>query len=298
VYARRVFAIFGATGKVGGATVRALLERGAPVRAVLRDPARAREFAALGCETAVADLGDPGQVERATAGAEAVQVICPTLPRAPDAAAGMAAVVDAIASGLRAARPPAVLAISDYGAELGSGTGITLTFNHLESALGALDCPVIFLRSAEHMQNWSRFVAGAAESGVLTSLHQPLEKEFPTVSAPDVGVAAADLLARAAAFASTRIVSIEGPRRYSALDVAALLSDALGRTVAARALPRAEWLPALRRGGVGESYAELVVELYDAHNAGRIDADREAGELLHGATDLRRVLADLVAASA
>jgi uncharacterized protein YbjT (DUF2867 family) len=38
-----VFAIFGATGKVGGATVRALLARGQSVRSVLRDPRRAGE---------------------------------------------------------------------------------------------------------------------------------------------------------------------------------------------------------------------------------------------------------------
>jgi NAD(P)H dehydrogenase (quinone) len=292
-----VFAIFGATGRVGGATVRVLRERGAPVRAVLRDPAQVPEFTALGCETAVADLRDAGQVAQAVAGAEAVQVIFPTLPGAPDAAAAMRATVDAIAAGLRSARPPAVLAISDYGAELDSGTGITLVFNHLEAELGSLSCPVTFLRSAEHMQNWSRFAGLAAETGVLPSLHQPLTKAFPTVSAPDVGVAAADLLERAGELVSNRIVSIEGPRRYTALDVAAMLSDLAGRTVVARALPREDWLPALQQGGVGESYAELVVELFDAHNAGRIDADREQGELLHGTTDLRQVLAGILARS-
>jgi uncharacterized protein YbjT (DUF2867 family) len=292
-----VFTIFGATGKVGGATVRALLERGEAVRAVLRDASRAGELAALGCETAVADLGDPAQVARAARAAEAVQVICPTLPQAADAAAAMRAVVDAIAEGLRAAAAPAVLAISDYGAELDSGTGITLTFNHLERALGELPGPVVFLRSAEHMQNWARFARRAVETGVLPSMHHPLTKKFPTVAAEDVGVAAADLLTRASSFASLRVFNVEGRRRSSALDVAAQLSEVAGRDVTAQALPRAEWVPSLERAGLGASYAQLVAELYEAHNAGRIDVQEGVGETLHGATELRHVLASLVAGS-
>jgi NAD(P)H dehydrogenase (quinone) len=292
-----VFAIFGATGKVGGATVRALLARGHAVRVVLRDPRRACEFSALGCDTAVADLGDAVQISRAARSAEAVQVICPTLPQAADAAAGMRAVVDAIESGLRAAAAPAVVAISDYGAELDAGTGVTLTFNYLERALGRLPGPVAFVRSAEHMQNWARFAPLAVESGALPSMHHPLTKPFPTVAAEDVGAAAADVLPRASSFASLRIFNIEGPRRPSALDVAALLSAAAGREIAAVALPRAQWRPSLRRAGLGASYAELVAELYDAHNAGRIDVEEGVGETLHGTTELRHVLDAIVAES-
>jgi NAD(P)H dehydrogenase (quinone) len=288
-----VFAIFGATGKVGGATVRALRDRGAPVRAVLHKPSPAAELAASDCEIVVADLRDESAIERALRGVSAVQVVCPMLTQEADAAVGMRSIVDAIAGGLRASSPAAVLAISDYGAQLDSGTGITLTFHRLEAALRGLPGSVTFLRSAEHMQNWSRFVNVAAETGVLESLHQPLTKSFPTVSAPEVGVAAADLLTTASRFASPRIVHIEGPRRYTALDVAAALSELVGREVLARALPRPDWLPALRRGGLGASYAELVATMFDAHNAGRIDAERGAGETLRGATELRDVLASL-----
>jgi uncharacterized protein YbjT (DUF2867 family) len=81
-----MFVIFGATGKIGRAAAKALRERGAAVRVVVRDVSRGRELVDWGCELAVADLSDSVAVGHVVAGADAVQVICPLDPRAPDAA--------------------------------------------------------------------------------------------------------------------------------------------------------------------------------------------------------------------
>ncbi|WP_280418331.1 NmrA family NAD(P)-binding protein [Nocardia carnea] len=66
--------VTGATGKQGGATARALLAAGIPVRALVRDPAAepARAVAALGAELVVGDLRDRDSVSRAAAGARSV----------------------------------------------------------------------------------------------------------------------------------------------------------------------------------------------------------------------------------
>jgi uncharacterized protein YbjT (DUF2867 family) len=66
--------VTGATGKQGGATARALLAAGVPVRALVRDPAsdRARAVAALGAELVAGDLRDRDSVTRAARGARAV----------------------------------------------------------------------------------------------------------------------------------------------------------------------------------------------------------------------------------
>jgi hypothetical protein len=52
-------------------------------------------------------------------------------------------------------------------------------------------------------------------------------------------------------------------------------------------------LGALSRAGLSESYAQLVLDLYDAHNAGRIDAEAGGGEVLQGTTELRDAFAAL-----
>ena len=64
--------VTGATGKVGGATARALLARGDEVRALVRDPARARELLPSGVEAVRGDVTDAESVASAVAGCELV----------------------------------------------------------------------------------------------------------------------------------------------------------------------------------------------------------------------------------
>ncbi|MFJ6699380.1 NmrA family NAD(P)-binding protein [Streptomyces sp. NPDC091272] len=66
--------VSGATGQQGGATARALLAAGIPVRALVRDPGtdRARAVEALGVQLVTGDLHDRGSVTRAAEGARAV----------------------------------------------------------------------------------------------------------------------------------------------------------------------------------------------------------------------------------
>lgn len=66
--------VTGATGKQGGATARALLAAGVPVRALVRDPAtdRAKAVEALGAELVRGDLHDRDSVRRAAEGVRAV----------------------------------------------------------------------------------------------------------------------------------------------------------------------------------------------------------------------------------
>src|SRR3954469_18254343 len=54
--------VTGATGKQGGATARALLKAGVPVRALVRNPERAGALRELGAEIVVGDLYDPGSL--------------------------------------------------------------------------------------------------------------------------------------------------------------------------------------------------------------------------------------------
>jgi hypothetical protein len=123
-----------------------------------------------------------------------------------------------------------------------------------------------------------------------------LTKLFPTVAAQDVGLLAAELLLDPTpAPASPRIVSIESEQRVSALDVARTIGELVARQVVAHGVPRGEWAAVLRRAGLSEQHARLIADLYDAHNAGRIDVDADAGERRFGATTLAGGLRGLLA---
>jgi dihydroflavonol-4-reductase len=64
--------VTGATGKVGHATARTLLDAGHEVRALVRDPARAAEALPAGVEAVRGDVTDPASLARASAGCEVV----------------------------------------------------------------------------------------------------------------------------------------------------------------------------------------------------------------------------------
>ncbi|MGH2549755.1 MAG: NmrA family NAD(P)-binding protein [Thermomicrobiales bacterium] len=286
-----MIAVMGATGKIGSTTIRELRQRGADVRAIVRDESKADQLRELGCEIAVADAHDSAAIQAAITGAEAVQIIVPLDLKAIDAPADSTAIIDAIYAALAQVLPDRVVAISDYGAHLDIDTGVTNTFHYLEERLGQLPGKVTFVRSAEHMQNLSRVAKRAVESGTLPTFHSPLNKIFPTVSAYDVGGVSAELLL---ATDTPRIVHVEGPRRYRALDIASMLSDISGRNVTAVELPRSEWDGVLIQAGISPSYAALVTRLNDVHNTGVIDVEESVGEIRLGATDLHEVLASLV----
>jgi nucleoside-diphosphate-sugar epimerase len=64
--------VTGATGKVGGATARALLERGDEVRALVRDPERSRALLPTGVELVRGDVTAPDSLAGAVEGCELV----------------------------------------------------------------------------------------------------------------------------------------------------------------------------------------------------------------------------------
>jgi uncharacterized protein YbjT (DUF2867 family) len=293
-----MFAIVGATGKVGYSTISSLREAGAPVRAILRDEAKASQFLAMGCEVAVADLRNAEALSRAIGDAETVQIVLPPSLGAEDAVGDMRRSIDSLAEALERARPNRVLAISDYGAHVAEWIGMPSVFRLFEERLRQLAMPTVLLRSAEHMEGWGLVIPVAAATGILPSLHHPVDMTFPTISAPDLGRIAADLLLRRSTDADVRIVHAEGPRRYSSNDVADALTQLCGRAVTAEAQPRSQWRDGLE-WVLSSSAATLLIELYDAHNkGGLVDVEPDADDVRYGRTELVDALRPLVLAAA
>ncbi len=85
--------VFGGTGTVGGEVLRALAAQGAPVRAAVRDQARAAALP-VPVPTMVADLADPASLGPAVRDADHVFVATPGSERQVDLET---ALVDAVA---------------------------------------------------------------------------------------------------------------------------------------------------------------------------------------------------------
>ena len=287
-----MFAIVGAAGNVGYPAARAMREAGMPVRAILRDSGQSARLEEIGCEIARADLQDAEALATAIGDADAVQVIVPLRPQAEDPAGDLRRSIESLVGALAMARPERVLAISDYGAHVGHNIGMPGIFRDFEARLRRLAGRKLILRSAEHMHNWARGIPAALASGTLPSFQDPADMVQPTISARDLGLISADLLLRSDFGDGVGIIHAEGPRRYSASDVAAALSQLSGRTVHAEVVPRPDWEQAFAR--VPPSLTDLLIKANDAKNrGGLIDVEPE-GEVCYGTTELIDALRPLL----
>lgn len=287
------FAILGATGKVGFATSSALRKAGIPVRAILRDASKAARLEELGCEIAVADMHNSEALAKAIGDAEAVQIILPPVPQAKDAAGEMRAVIESIAVALESARPKRILAVSDYGAHVAKDIGMPTVFHAFEERLSRVPGNKVFLRSAEHMENWVRRIPVAMASGTLPSFHTAVDTLYPTIAASDLGQISADILLQPKSEQDVSIVHAEGPRRYTANDVAMTLTELLGKTINVEVVPRSQW-NGIFEAVMSPTFADLLIKSTDAQiEGGLVDVELN-GEVRYGSTELMEALRPIV----
>jgi uncharacterized protein YbjT (DUF2867 family) len=112
-----MYAITGVTGNVGGEVARTLLAAHHPVRAVVRNPDKAKAWAQRGCQIVVADINDVEALAAAFEGVEGVFILVPPnfdpAPGFPEAHATAAV----LRSALERARPNRVVYLSTIGAQ-------------------------------------------------------------------------------------------------------------------------------------------------------------------------------------
>ena len=90
-----------------------------------------------------------------------------------------------------------------------------------------------------------------------------------------------------------RIVELEGPRRYSANDVAVGFAEAVGHRVQMEPVPRETWEALFRLQGMKHPLARI--RMIDGFNEGWIDFEGGGAEHRTGRIPLQAVLNDLIA---
>jgi NAD(P)H dehydrogenase (quinone) len=287
---RRVlmYAITGITGKVGGASARALLSAGQRVRAVVRDADKGRFWSDLGCEVAIAEMEDAEALTRAFGDVTGVFILPPSNfdpePGFPEAKA----VISAVRQALDATRPAKVVCLSTIGAQAAQSNLLSQR-TLMEEALSTLPLCVTFLRPAWFMENLSWDIAQARDQGVISCFLQPLDKAMPMVATADVGRVAAELLLQD--WTRKRIVELEGPERVSQNRIAAELSKALHRPVRAEAVPRENWGAIFRAQGMRDPIPRI--QMLDGFNEGWIKFEGGPA-LVKGKVSLAEVIQKLV----
>ncbi|AKD57150.1 NmrA family NAD(P)-binding protein [Spirosoma radiotolerans] len=283
-----MIAILGITGQVGQVIGELLLHQHQPIRAVVRNPAKATQWAARGAEVVAADLLDAAALTQAFRGTEAVFIMTPPGLDLENVLEQHQQMVAAISMALKSAHPKKVVYLSSIGGHLLHGTGAIRKLYDLEQALTRLPIPTAGIRAGWFMENFIGSIPGAVQSGQLHSFLNPTDLLIPMVAVQDIGQLAAELLTQS--WTGARILELEGPCRYSADNVASILAYHTGRPIRAVAISPADYEQTYSSFGFTQDASRLMAEMNDGFNRQWIVFEGGKAEPVYGETLLEDML--------
>jgi NAD(P)H dehydrogenase (quinone) len=249
-----VIAVMGAAGKTGRAVIRALAARGQAVRGLVRRADQQAQVLAEGAqETVTGDLHDGQAVAATLAGATAVYHLCPNVH--PDEIS--------LAQTVMAAAQTAGVRHFVYHSVLHPQTeDMPHHWRKLrvEEALFKAGLSFTILQPTAYMQNLLAGWAAITGQGVHR-VPYAVTSRLSLVDLRDVAEAAARVLTEPGhAEATYELVGTPG---LSQTEVAATLSEALGRPVRAEALDRAEWSATAQRNGLADDARLTLLKMFE-----------------------------------
>jgi len=194
----------------------------------------------------------------------------------------------AIRHAIETTRPGKIVFLSTVGAHVAE-PNLLSNSKITEEMLRTTSVPIALLRAAWFMEN-AAWDVEAARKGVIPSFLQPLDHRIPMVAASDIARTAAELLNET--WTGVRVIELEGPRRYSANDIAAGFSSVLERPVRAEVVPHDQWETLFRSQGTKNPIPRI--RMIDGFNEGWIDFESGEANSRKERMTLEEVLRSLV----
>jgi NAD(P)H dehydrogenase (quinone) len=275
-----VIAVTGASGKLGGATIRFLLERKvAPRRiaAVVRDPAKVADLAAQGVEVRRGDYTDPRSLEDAFRGIDKLLFISTNVVGEERMLHHRNVVNAARAAGVRHVVYTSVIKPAP-DAKFAASPG----HFHTEALIRESGMRYTFFRNNLYADLVPFMFGEAVQTGTLA--HNGGDGRIGFVAREDIAQALAAVLAEGEHV--NRDYPITAVKPYSLNDVAAALSRVSGKNVSYTPVSSDDFRKALAARGLPPPIVAMSVGLGEAIRAGEFDAASTQLERLLGRTPL------------
>ena len=249
--------VTGSTGQIGCAVVGQLVQRGERPGALVRNTDNATRVAQLGAQAVPGDLERPSTLADALRGVDRMLLLTPLHPRQDQLQAG-------VITAARQAGVEHVVKISAFGAHPHAEVTIHRQHGRAERALVDSGMGFTHLRPNAFMQNLWRVLAAVADDEAITL---PVgDARVSMIHVRDVAAAAVETLT--ASGHAGHAYDLTGPASLSYHEMAAQLSDALGRPIRYVDIPAAEARVRMREAGMSAWAVDLRLELYASYRAG------------------------------
>jgi uncharacterized protein YbjT (DUF2867 family) len=270
----------GQLGAVGRTVTGLLLERGLPVRAMVRrEDDRAAALRATGAEVVVGDLLEPADVYRAVSGCRRVYFGMSVSAGYLQATVTMAAVAREV--GVDALVNMSQMTVSQMSIQNTTPSQQQRQHWLSEQALAWSGLPVVNIRPTVFLEGFFLPLTGASvrDRGRI-ELPFGRGKTNP-VSSADVARVVATVLADPGPHLG-RVYELTGPRSQDMNGVAGEYSDALGREVTYADIPPEDWEQTLKKLGLPEHLTKHLVTMAELNRAGRYDRLSDGVERVTG----------------
>ncbi|ARC86213.1 trkA-N domain protein [Clostridium argentinense CDC 2741] len=262
--------VLGATGQIGFMLANNLFKKGQPVRAVVRDEAKAYELKKIGIEVFVADYLDKEALIKAFHGGKTAFLLTPESPNPENYLDEVNLIIDNYREAIQASGINKIVGLSSMGAQHESDTGNLVASYLLEHAFSGLNIEQIFVRPAYYYSNWIGYLELIMAEGILPTFF-PLEMKLPMISPIDVAEFLADVMIRETP--QERIYEVCGPQDYSSLDIVRIFEKVLNKNVTLQQILPDEWESTLEQAGFTSDGAKNFMLMTKAVIDGRTKSD-------------------------
>jgi uncharacterized protein YbjT (DUF2867 family) len=260
------------TGHVGSAVADFLLERGGDISVKLlgRRPNMLEGFIQRGAELAVGSQDDADYLLRSTLDVDALFWVTPPGFGSDNVRAFQNRLGHAAAYAIRTNRIPRVVNLSSMGAQLDSGVGPINGLHDVEELLNEAAGNITHLRPGFFFENLLMQRDSIKHTGTF-SLPLSGSRRFPMIATRDIARVAADRLADRN-WSGHNVRELHGPADLSFDEAAEILSQALGRKIEFVQCDPQQQRQAIVNSGMSENVADLMIEMYEAGESGRLQS--------------------------
>lgn len=258
---KKVYAVMGASGNVGGQVARRLLEAGMEVRVIGRNADKMKSLTGKGAKFYATAADNAVALTEAFKGASGIFVMIPPNLQAQNIRQEQNKVADAITEAIQRSGVKHVVALSSIGAQNAEGVGPVKGLHDFEVRLKKLqNVNVRVLRCAFFMENTLSWIPLIQTMGVAGS-PAPGDCPIPMIATRDIGDRVADRLLKLD-FQGYTVQYALGQRDVSLKDAARILGEAIGKKdLAYTQFPPDQAIAGMMQMGMSQDVAKNMVEL-------------------------------------
>ena len=269
----------GQLGAVGRTVCGLLLDRGFPVRAMVRrEDDRAAALRAIGADVVVGNLLEPTDVYRVVSGCRRIYFGMSVSAGYLEATLTMAVVAREV--GVDAVVNISQMTVSEMSTQNTTSSGQQRQHWLSEQALAWSGLPVVTIRPTMFLESFFPLAGPTVRAQGRIAVPFGLGKTSP-VAAADAARVVAAVLADPGPHLG-RIYELTGPRSQDMHGVAREFSDALNREVTYSDIPAEDWERGLKKVGLPEHLIRHLVAMGELHRAGRYDRLADGVERVTG----------------